>query len=121
MNQLTSCQSEEAGECASNETEVASQAEIETIRRSLIQQNDTGVCLVCKEPISEFRLAAIPNCLHCISCQKDIDSGKTRVSREEMLYVVAEEDQPEETPPQPTIKLPKSKPLSKDEFKNLFK
>lgn len=123
MIQLENCQTEEAGDCGSAETNIASQAEIETIRRSLIQQNDTGVCLVCKNIIPSLRLQAIPGCLHCISCQSEIDNGRRIIRREEMQYVVSQEEDetPEETAPQPKVKLEKAKkPLSKDEFSKIF-
>jgi RNA polymerase-binding transcription factor DksA len=47
-------------------------AETVTIRRTLrrIESGDYGFCAVCREPIDEKRLDAVPTADTCISCAK---------------------------------------------------
>jgi DnaK suppressor protein len=49
-----------------------------------IRDGSYGTCLLCEEPISQKRLAAVPWASYCVSCQSIIDE-REKQSREHQL------------------------------------
>lgn len=74
---FNSCQTEDIGDCAENESYIAVEAEIITARRAIMVGNKTKDCQICRKPIPPERLEFIPGALHCSPCQGKVDANST--------------------------------------------